>query len=209
MSVFNVQVLVGSQYVHSEPDLSDEIVISHDKLHLNWGLTYLPRAVESSEFASPKPCKAYRPCALMARIAIRPSSATFAHTAIVSCFPRPSGPSKRALTGLSIPIDSHSEIAGNSLSTKTATATTPGPACARFSPRILSVRPSVTADGDRGRCAPIPRGSGGQPAHRKPFDISSLSVPGLVNNCELNDPSPGNFRPSMSMKTTQLLRQSN
>ncbi|TFD85772.1 hypothetical protein E3T61_16710 [Cryobacterium lactosi] len=61
---------------------------------------------------------------------------------------------------------------------------------------------------ERGRYGPIRRGSGGQPAHRKPFDISSLSVTGLVIICELDDPPPGNSRPSMSMKLTQYLRLS-
>jgi hypothetical protein len=46
------------------------------------------------------------------------------------------------------------------------------------------------------------------PAHRLPFDISNLSVTGLVIICELDDPPPGNLRPAMSMKMTQYLRLS-
>ena len=47
-----------------------------------------------------------------------------------------------------------------------------------------------------------------EPAHRVPFDISDLSVTGLVIICELDDPPPGNLRPAMSMKMTQYLRLS-
>ncbi len=49
---------------------------------------------------------------------------------------------------------------------------------------------------------------GAEPAHRLPFDISNLSVTGLVIICELDDPPPGNLRPAMSMKMTQYLRLS-
>jgi hypothetical protein len=43
-------------------------------------------------------------------------------------------------------------------------------------------------------------------AHRLPFDISSLSVTGLVITCELGDPVAENVRPTMTM--TQYLRLS-
>ncbi|MBX0301083.1 hypothetical protein K2F54_13995 [Cryobacterium sp. 1639] len=66
----------------------------------------------------------------------------------------------------------------------------------------------MTAHDERGGYVPITRGSGGQPAHRTPFDIASLSVTGLVIVCELDDPVPENSRPSMSMKITQYLRLS-
>jgi hypothetical protein len=67
----------------------------------------------------------------------------------------------------------------------------------------------MTDSDDRGRHAPTRRGSGGtEPPHRKPFDIPSLTVTGLVIICELEDPPPGNSRPSMSMKMTQYLRVS-
>ena len=49
---------------------------------------------------------------------------------------------------------------------------------------------------------------GAEPVHRRPFDISNLSVTGLVIICELDDPPPGNLRPAMSMKITQYLRLS-
>ena len=67
----------------------------------------------------------------------------------------------------------------------------------------------MTDSDDRGRYVPIRRGSVGiEPARRLPFDISSLSVTGLVIICELDDPAPGNPRPTMSMKMTQYLRLS-
>ena len=49
---------------------------------------------------------------------------------------------------------------------------------------------------------------GAEPAHRLPFDLSNLSVTGLVIICELDDPPPGNRRSAMSMKITQYLRLS-
>ena len=49
---------------------------------------------------------------------------------------------------------------------------------------------------------------GAEPAHRLPFDLSNLSVTGLVIICELDDPPPGNRRLAMSMKITQYLRLS-
>ena len=56
---------------------------------------------------------------------------------------------------------------------------------------------------------PIRRGAAHtEPVQRLPFDISSLSVTGLVIICELDDPTPGNSRPSMNMKMTQYLRLS-
>ena len=47
-----------------------------------------------------------------------------------------------------------------------------------------------------------------EPAHRLPFNLSNLSVTGLVIICERDDPPPGNLRPAMSMKMTQYLRLS-
>ena len=66
----------------------------------------------------------------------------------------------------------------------------------------------MTDSGGRGGYAPLQPGSAGQPAHRKPFDVAGLKVTGLVIVCELDDPPPGNSRPSMSMKMTQYLRLS-
>ena len=45
-------------------------------------------------------------------------------------------------------------------------------------------------------------------ASRMPFDLSRLSVTGLVIICDLDDPPPGNTVPTMSMKMTQYLRLS-
>lgn len=47
-----------------------------------------------------------------------------------------------------------------------------------------------------------------EPAKRQPFDLSTLSVTGLVIICELDAPPPGNSRPAMGMKMTQYLRLS-
>ena len=67
----------------------------------------------------------------------------------------------------------------------------------------------MTDSDERGQYVPIRRGSVGiERAHRLPFDISSLSVTGLVIICELGDPVPENSRPSMSMTMTQYLRLS-
>jgi hypothetical protein len=67
----------------------------------------------------------------------------------------------------------------------------------------------MTGSDERGRYVPIRPGSAGiEPAQRLSFDLSSLSVTGLVIICELDDPPPGNSRPSMSMKMTQYLRLS-
>jgi len=62
---------------------------------------------------------------------------------------------------------------------------------------------------ERAQYGPIRPGSAStKPAHRLPFDISSLSVTGLVIICELDDPPAGNKSPAMSMKITQYLRLS-
>ena len=67
----------------------------------------------------------------------------------------------------------------------------------------------MTDSDERARYVPIrPESAGTVPAHRLPFDISNLSVTGLVIICELDDPSPENLRPSMSMKMTQYFRLS-
>ncbi|PPI56281.1 hypothetical protein C5D35_03460 [Rathayibacter toxicus] len=46
------------------------------------------------------------------------------------------------------------------------------------------------------------------PAKRLPFDLSQLSVTGLVIICELVDPPPGNIQPAMSFSMNQYLRLS-
>ena len=67
----------------------------------------------------------------------------------------------------------------------------------------------MTDSDERGRYVPTRRGSVGiEPAHRLPFDLSSLAVTGLVIICELGDPPRGNSRPTMNMKMTQYLRLS-
>lgn len=67
----------------------------------------------------------------------------------------------------------------------------------------------MTGDAERVQYVPLqPEAAAAQPAQRLPFDISKLSVKGLVIVCELNDPPPGNSMPSMSMKMTQYLRLS-
>jgi hypothetical protein len=69
--------------------------------------------------------------------------------------------------------------------------------------------PNMTDSDERAQYGPIGRGSARtEPAHRLPFDISELPVTGLVIICELDDPPPGNSRPSMGMKMTQYLRLS-
>ncbi|RQP09143.1 MAG: hypothetical protein EAS51_12560 [Microbacteriaceae bacterium] len=62
----------------------------------------------------------------------------------------------------------------------------------------------------RGRFVPLgdPEAARPDPAKRLPFDLSKLSVTGLVIVCELAPPPPGNARPSMSMTMTQYLRLS-
>ena len=67
----------------------------------------------------------------------------------------------------------------------------------------------MTDSDERGPHAPTQRGSVGiECAPRLPFDISSLSVTGLVIICELGDPVPENVRPTMTMTMTQYLRLS-
>lgn len=67
----------------------------------------------------------------------------------------------------------------------------------------------MTESDERARYVPIrPESAHTVPAHRSPFDISNLSVTGLVIICELGDPPPGNSRPSISMNITQYLRLS-
>jgi len=67
----------------------------------------------------------------------------------------------------------------------------------------------MTDSDERGRYVPMQRGSVGiERAQRLPFDISRLSVTGLVIICELGDPVPENVRPTMTMTMTQYLRLS-
>jgi hypothetical protein len=67
----------------------------------------------------------------------------------------------------------------------------------------------MTDSDEQGSYAPIGQGSARtEILHRLPFDISTLSVTGLVIICELDDPVPENTRPTMSMKMTQYLRLS-
>jgi hypothetical protein len=67
----------------------------------------------------------------------------------------------------------------------------------------------MTDSDERAEYVPIGSGSAStEPAHRLPFDISSLSVTGLVIICELHDPPPGNARPTLSQTMTQYLRLS-
>lgn len=67
----------------------------------------------------------------------------------------------------------------------------------------------MTVNDERAEYVPIGgRSARAEPAHRLPFDISSLSVTGLVIICELDDPPEGNSAPSISQKMTQYLRLS-
>ena len=67
----------------------------------------------------------------------------------------------------------------------------------------------MTDYAERVRYVPIhPEAARTEPAKRLPFDLSRLSVTGLVIICELDDPPPGNSRPTMTMKMTQYLRLS-
>jgi hypothetical protein len=67
----------------------------------------------------------------------------------------------------------------------------------------------MTNSDERAEYVPIRGGSPwDEPAHRLPFDVSSLSVTGLVIVCELDDPPPGNSGPTISQKMTQYLRLS-
>jgi hypothetical protein len=62
---------------------------------------------------------------------------------------------------------------------------------------------------EQGSYVPIGHGTArSERAQRLPFDISTLSVSGLVIICELDDPVAENTRPTMSMKMTQYLRLS-
>lgn len=65
--------------------------------------------------------------------------------------------------------------------------------------------------GDTQKVRYVPLGDGGghtEPFQRQPFDLSKLSVTGLVIVCERDDPPPGNSRPTLAMKMTQYLRLS-
>ena len=67
----------------------------------------------------------------------------------------------------------------------------------------------MTDGSERGRYVPMQRGSVRiERPQRLSFDISSLSVTGLVLICELGDPVPENVRPTMTMTMTQYLRLS-
>jgi len=52
------------------------------------------------------------------------------------------------------------------------------------------------------------RSTGAEPAHRLPFDVTRLAAAGIVVICEVDDPPPGNSRPSLSIRITQCLRLS-
>lgn len=68
---------------------------------------------------------------------------------------------------------------------------------------------NMTDSDERAQYRPIRRGTAHtEPAKRLPFTISSLSVTGLVIICELDDPTPENFTPSVNMKIIQYLRLS-
>ena len=68
---------------------------------------------------------------------------------------------------------------------------------------------NMTDSDEWAQYGPIRRGTAHtEPAKRLPFNISSLSVTGLVIICELDDPTPGNSRPSVNMKIIQYLRLS-
>lgn len=67
----------------------------------------------------------------------------------------------------------------------------------------------MSDDVERIRYVPTgPEATWAEPAKRLPFDLSKLSVTGLVIICELDDPPPGNSTPTLSMKMTQYLRLS-
>ena len=67
----------------------------------------------------------------------------------------------------------------------------------------------MTDSDERVRYVPIhPEAAHTEPDKRLPFDLSKLSVTGLVIICELGDPPRGNSRPTMNMKMTQYLRLS-
>jgi len=65
------------------------------------------------------------------------------------------------------------------------------------------------ADDEPFRYLPIdPDAARAEAAQRRPFDLSELTVTGLVIVCELDAPPPGNSVPAMSMRMTQYLRLS-
>ncbi|MBH0109166.1 hypothetical protein I6E81_03195 [Salinibacterium sp. NG22] len=67
----------------------------------------------------------------------------------------------------------------------------------------------MTDSDEQGSYAPIGRAAASSEIlHRLPFDMSTLSVTGLVIICELDVPAPENTQPTMSMKMTQYLRVS-
>jgi hypothetical protein len=67
----------------------------------------------------------------------------------------------------------------------------------------------MTDSNEQGSYVPIGQGAARiERAQRLPFDMSTLSVTGVVIICELDDPVPENTRPTMSMKMTQYLRLS-
>ncbi|MBH0009035.1 hypothetical protein [Salinibacterium sp. SWN1162] len=67
----------------------------------------------------------------------------------------------------------------------------------------------MTTSDEQGSYAPINPGvSLREQPQRLPFDLSALSVTGLVIMCELDEPVPENTEPHMSMKMTQYLRLS-
>ena len=65
------------------------------------------------------------------------------------------------------------------------------------------------SDADSVRYVPIHREeAGSEPVARTRFDLSQLSVTGLVVMCDVDDPPEGNSTPTLSMKITQYLRMS-
>jgi len=67
----------------------------------------------------------------------------------------------------------------------------------------------MTVSDEQGSYAPINQGVPlDERAQRLPFDLSALSVTGLVIICELDHPVLESTRPHMSMKMTQYLRLS-
>lgn len=67
----------------------------------------------------------------------------------------------------------------------------------------------MTDDTPKVRYVPLDHRAGHtEPPQRQPFDLSTLTVTGLVIMCELDAPPPGNSRPTMAMKMTQYLRLS-
>ena len=61
------------------------------------------------------------------------------------------------------------------------------------------------ADDERFRYLPIdPDAARAEAAQRRPFDLSELTVTGLVIVCELDEPPPGNSVPTMSMRMSSI-----